>query len=113
MNDASSPQTSLKQQRLVALIEFAKESAKLRGKPASAVAEHKVFALWEHDVQGRPGIDLNVERDEGTDEVWLAVKRLHENKPLGPQSGIDPFPWTPSERWTRWHAWGHATPAAS
>ena len=25
---------------------------------------------------------------------------------------LDPFPWTPSERWTRWHAWDHATPAA-
>ena len=24
---------------------------------------------------------------------------------------LDPFPWTPSERWTRWHAWAHARPA--
>ena len=88
MNDASTSQPSLEQQRLVALIEFAKESAKLRGKPASTVAEHKVFALWEHDVQGRPGIELNVDRDEGADEVWLVVKRLHETKPLAPKSAL-------------------------
>ena len=92
MNDATSPPTSLEQQRLVALIEFAKESAKLRGKPASTVDGHKVFALWEHDVQGRPGIELNVERDQGADEVWLVVKRLHETKPLVPKSALV-APW--------------------
>lgn len=92
MNDATSLPSTLEQQRLVALIEFAKESAKLRGKPASSVSEHKVFALWEHDVQGRPGIDLNVERDEGADEVWLVVKRLHETKPLAPKSPLV-APW--------------------
>ena len=92
MNDATSPPTSLEQRRLVALIEFAKESAKLRSKPASTVAEHKVFALWEHEVQGRSGIDLNVERDEGADELWLVVKRLHETKPLAPRSPLV-VPW--------------------
>ena len=24
---------------------------------------------------------------------------------------LDPFPWTPSERWIRWHAWDQARPA--
>ena len=88
MNNATVPHKSLEQDRLVALIEFAKESAKLRAKPASTVTQHGVFALWEHDIQGRPGIALNVDRDEGADEVWLEVKRLHETKALEPKSAV-------------------------
>jgi very-short-patch-repair endonuclease len=88
VNNATVASTSLEQDRLVALIEFAKESAKLRAKPASTVAQHGVFALWEHEVQGRPGITLNLDRDDDADEVWLEVKRLHETRPLEPKSAV-------------------------
>ena len=60
----------------------------LRAKPASTVAQHGIFALWENDVQGRPGIALNLDRDEGADEVWLEVKRLHQTKALEPKSAV-------------------------
>lgn len=86
MNKENIPLKSLEQNRLVSLIEFAKESAKLRGKPASTVAQHGVFALWEHDVQGRPGVEVNLDRNEEADELWLSVKRLHETKALEAKS---------------------------
>ena len=53
MNDKrSSAPTYLEQDRLLSLIEYAKQSAKLRSTPASTVAQHKLFALYEHDLQG-------------------------------------------------------------
>ena len=29
----------------------------------------------------------------------------------GVLAALDPFPWTPSERWIRWHAWDQARAA--
>ena len=72
---------SLEQDRLLALIEFAKQSARLRSTPASTVASHKLFSLYEHQVQGHPGIHLNVDAQDGGDELWLVVDPLHESKP--------------------------------
>lgn len=71
--------------RLAALIEFAKESARLKVKPVSAIAQHSLFVLYEEDVQGRPGLELNggSVTDDG-DELWLSVPRLHETKPPVP-----------------------------
>jgi very-short-patch-repair endonuclease/phosphopantetheinyl transferase (holo-ACP synthase)/DNA-directed RNA polymerase subunit L len=72
---------SVERNRLLSLIDFAHESARLRGKPAASVAAHGPFALYEHDIQGLPGIRINVNGPESEDEIWLAVERLHEMRP--------------------------------
>lgn len=62
--------------RLLSLIEFVHQSARLRrGKPTAAIAEHRLFALYEHDIQGLPGIHINVNDPESDDETWLSVER--------------------------------------
>ena len=75
----------IEQQRLLALIEFAQQSARLRSKPASALSQHGGFILYEQSIQGLPGIHLNVGDAESDDEIWLSVERLHEARP--PASG--------------------------
>jgi very-short-patch-repair endonuclease len=72
---------SVERDRLLSLIEFSQQSARLRGKPAATVTEHGLFALYEHQMQGLPGIRVNVNGPESEDEIWLAVERLHEMKP--------------------------------
>jgi very-short-patch-repair endonuclease len=68
-------------ERLASLIEFAQQSARLRKPPVSTITQHGQFALYEHQLQGLPGIRLNVEQAAAEDEIWLAVDRLHETKP--------------------------------
>ena len=72
---------SIERDRLLSLIEFTQQSARLRGKPAATVAAHGLFALYEHEIQGLPGIRINVNGAESEDEIWLAVERLHEMRP--------------------------------
>ncbi|MDP3937476.1 MAG: AAA domain-containing protein, partial [Deltaproteobacteria bacterium] len=72
---------SVERNRLLSLIEFSQQSARLRGKPAATVAAHGLFALYEHEIQGLPGIRINVNGPESEDEIWLAVERLHEIRP--------------------------------
>ena len=55
---------SIENQRLVSLIEFAQQSARLRAKTASTVGQHRQFALYERDIQGLSGIRLNTEDSE-------------------------------------------------
>ncbi len=69
----------IQKDRLLSLIEFAQQSARLRNRPAITVAEHGLFALHEYRMRGLPGIRLNV--SDADDEIWLAVKRLYETKP--------------------------------
>ena len=72
---------NLERTRLLSLIEFSQQSARLRGKPAATIAAHDLFALYEHEIQGLPGIRINVNGLESDDEIWLAVERLHETRP--------------------------------
>ena len=74
--------------RLLSLIEFSQQSARLRGKPAATVAAHGLFDLYEHEIQGLPGIRINVNSPESEDEIWLAVERLHEMRPPGIASAV-------------------------
>ncbi|MDP2857312.1 MAG: AAA family ATPase, partial [Bacillota bacterium] len=60
----------------------------MRSKPAATVAEHGLFALYEHEIQGLPGIRMNVNGPESADEIWLAVERLHEIGPPDVASAI-------------------------
>jgi very-short-patch-repair endonuclease len=72
---------SVERDRLLSLIEFSQQSARLRGKPAATVAAHGLFALHEHEIQGLPGIRINVNGPESEDEIWLAVERLKKTEP--------------------------------
>src|SRR5262245_5569639 len=72
---------TIEKERLLSLIEYAQQSARLRTKSVSTITQHNEFALYEHQLRDRPGISLNIEKGEGEDEVWLVVKRLHETKP--------------------------------
>jgi len=79
---------SVGRNRLLSLIEFSQQSARLRTKPAANIAAHNLFALYEHEIQGLPGIRINVNNAESEDEIWLAVERLHEAKPPDVGSAI-------------------------
>ena len=79
---------SVERDRLLSLIEFSQQSARLRGKPAATVAAHGLFALYEHEIQGLPGIRINVNGPESEDEIWLAVERLHETRPPDVASAV-------------------------
>jgi len=72
---------SIENQRLVSLIEFAQQSARLRAKTASTVGQHRQFALYERDIQGLSGIRLNSIDTEGDDGAWLVVERISETRP--------------------------------
>lgn len=71
----------IENQRLVSLIEFAQQSARLRAKTVSSVVQHRQFALYERDIQGLPGIRLNADDTEGSDAAWLVVERISETRP--------------------------------
>lgn len=79
---------TVERKRLLSLVDFVQQSVRLRGKPAATVAAHDLFARYEHDIQGLPGIRLNVNVPESEDEIWLAVERLHEIQPPGIASAI-------------------------
>lgn len=79
---------SVERDRLLSLIEFSQQSARLRGKPVATVAAHGLFALYEHEIQGLPGIRINVNGPESEDEIWLAVERLHEMRPPDVASAV-------------------------
>ena len=72
---------SIENQRLVSLIEFAQQSARLRAKTASTVGQHRQFALYERDIQGLSGIRLNTEDSDGDDGAWVVVERTSETRP--------------------------------
>jgi len=83
--------------RLVSLIEFAQESAKLLGRdPVSVVSDHGIFDVHEHQLVDLPGVHLMIE-DEAGDEVWMAVDRLHEIMPPAIQNKIL-GPWVQMKR---------------
>ena len=83
---------SIERDRLFAIIEYAHHSARLRSKPTANVADYGLFALFEHQIQGLPGIHVNDSDAQIDDEIWLVVKRLHELKPPDITSKIL-LPW--------------------
>jgi len=78
----------IQHERLLSIIEFAQQSARLSAKPVATVAQHGHFRLFEHEAQGRPGLHFN-QTEPGTErEIWLAVERLHELPPPACQSEL-------------------------
>ncbi|MFZ0931371.1 MAG: AAA domain-containing protein, partial [Syntrophobacteraceae bacterium] len=72
---------SVAKDRLLSLFEFAKHAALLRSKPAAAITQHRLFDLHEHEIQGLPGIHVNVSDADSEDELWFSIERLHETRP--------------------------------
>jgi very-short-patch-repair endonuclease/Cdc6-like AAA superfamily ATPase len=77
--------TSL-QTRLLSLIEYVQQSARLRLSPQTDVIRHNVFTEYEHSISELPGIHLNVDSELDADEVWLVVDRLQEMPVPHPES---------------------------
>lgn len=67
---------TLERERLCSLIDFAKESAKLRSNPICDVTRYS-FYEYEHNLKELPGLHFNAGGDE--EEIWLTVDRLHES----------------------------------
>ncbi len=79
---------TIQHERLISIIEFAQQSARLSARSAATVTQHNSFSLFEHKAQGRPAVHFN-ETEQGADrEIWLAVERLHETAPPDCQNGI-------------------------
>jgi very-short-patch-repair endonuclease len=71
---------AVEQDRLLSLIEFAQQSARLRGTPVSTLSQHGLPVVQEHQIQGLPGVALNL-GENGDDEIWLSIARRHETTP--------------------------------
>lgn len=67
---------SIEKERLLSLIEFSKQSTGLRGRPIAAISGYGLFSLYEHEIQGLPGIRLNISNTDNDEEIWLSIERL-------------------------------------
>lgn len=78
----------IEKRRLITLIEYAKQSSRLRSKPVSSVSQHGLFSLYEHEIQELPGIHLNANGPDSEDEIWFVIDRLREKEPPDADSPI-------------------------
>lgn len=65
-------------QRLLGLLQFVKQSATLRGTPTRSVEQHRDFSRHEDGLRGLPGVGFAI--DDGEEDIWLRVERLHESE---------------------------------
>src|SRR5262245_54565329 len=80
---------SIQRQRLLALLDYAQQSVKLRSKVVPNVVDHGRFHLFEHQLATLDGVRLDDSGQDGEDEVWLSVPR-----PPAPQLPPEPAdPW--------------------
>lgn len=75
----------LEHERLLSLIDFAKESAKLKGSPVCDAANH-LFHEYEHGLKGLPGLHFNTGAED--EEIWLRVDRLRESSAPAPKKPL-------------------------
>ncbi|MFU1952291.1 hypothetical protein ACLQ9Q_14305, partial [Bordetella avium] len=71
-------------ERLLAMIEYAKQTVLIKKTPAQNIAQHKAFARLEDQILGLPGVSFNMASTDDDDEPWLRVERLHESMPPMP-----------------------------
>jgi len=77
----------IQNERLAALIEFAKQTALLKKTPLQNFSQHKDFTRTEERIKALPGVSFNCQETE-FDEVWLRLDRLHETRPPVPESKL-------------------------
>ena len=89
---------TLESERLISLLDFARESVLLRRTPPASITQHNIFSLFEDAVLEQPGLDLDSLEDDDN-EIWLSVQRLSEvpppptdNSVLAPWVQIDSSP---------------------
>ncbi len=75
----------LEKERLLSLIEFTQQTARLKFNPVKDISKHGIFHRFEHDVITLPGVHINPSCDE-QDEVWMTVERLVETPPPEPEN---------------------------
>lgn len=73
---------NLQHERLLAMIEYTKQTALLKKNPVLNISQHKDFSHHEDRIISLPGVSVNLL--EGDDEVWMRVERLHETSPPMP-----------------------------
>lgn len=66
---------NVQQERLLAMLEYTKQTALLKKNPALHINQHKDFYSHEGQFTSLPGVSVNAQ--DGDDEVWLRVERLH------------------------------------
>ncbi|HYL17102.1 MAG TPA: hypothetical protein VEV20_00335, partial [Burkholderiales bacterium] len=71
---------TIQKQRLLALIEYVQQSARMRTRIVSNVTDHGRFLLLEQQLAGMEGIRTNDAGVDGSDELWLSIPR-----PPGPE----------------------------
>jgi very-short-patch-repair endonuclease len=69
---------AIEKERLLSIIEFAQQSARMRSTPAATVTQHDLFAFYEHQAHDLPGIKFNASKPDDEDEIWMLVERLRE-----------------------------------
>lgn len=74
----------LERERLLSIIDYAQQAARMRQRPTATVTQHQLPALYEHQAQALPGLHFNSSPAEDEGECWFLVERLHETAP--PQS---------------------------
>lgn len=72
---------SIEKVRLLSLIEFAQQAARMNKAAIARVEQHGLFKLNEYELSGLPGIKLNLNSSDSEDELWMSVARLQETKP--------------------------------
>lgn len=79
---------SIEKDRLLSLIEFAQQAARMNSKSVARVEQHGLFKLHEHELFDLPGIKLNLTPAEGEDELWMSIPRLQETRPPEIQEAV-------------------------
>ncbi len=74
--------------RLISIIEYAQQSARMKASVVASIASHDIFALWEEAAQGRVGVLVNPDAREESDERWLVIQRLQQSHPPLTQSVV-------------------------
>ncbi|MDO8955046.1 MAG: AAA domain-containing protein [Gammaproteobacteria bacterium] len=73
-------------ERLISLIEFAKQSALLRSNPVKILENHRIFLAYEHKLAKLPGIHFNIANED--EDAWLVVDRLQKLSPPQPKNKL-------------------------
>ena len=72
---------SIEKERLLSLIEYAQQAARMNSKAVARVEQHGLFKLYEHELFDLPGIKLNPASTDEEDELWMSIARLQESRP--------------------------------
>lgn len=73
-------------ERLLAMIEYAKQTALMKKNPAQNISQHKEFAKLQDQIVGLPGVVFTTGTPDEDADAWLTIDRLHETQPPVPKN---------------------------